>query len=317
MNKIVFMKFGSHLFGTNTPNSDLDFKGVFKADLRDIVLNRAASHKIENTNKTDERNTKDDTDIEYKELRTFLNEAMSGQTYALDMLFAPANMILERSEVWDQIIANRSKLLSKNLKPFVGYCLAQARKYGLKGDRLRIVEQMLDVLSPYLVEHSGKFLDQLPGKLVFPESEYVTVTDTVHPNGGKVKYLQVLDKKFDFKMKVKDVYASLKDTYDQAGARAHAAKASNGVDFKALSHSYRCIFELEELVTTGKITFPLLQLQRVLDVKLGKVSYEEMNEELPAIIERVLAIDSPVLPENPDRKFWDKFILDVYGVKDV
>ena len=321
-NKIVYMKFGSHLYGTNTPKSDLDYKGVFQADLRDIVLKRDAEHHVIKSNKTDERNTKDDTDVEYKELRTFLNEAMSGQTYALDMLFAPPEMVITSTVIWQRIIENRAKLLSKNLKPFIGYCTAQARKYGLKGDRLKVVEDLMKLLEPSLEEHAGKTLEDLIGiqlkiaSFILPHTSLVKMLDAVHPNGGKVKYLQILDKKFDYKMKLKDIYASLKETYDQAGARAHAAKESGGVDFKALSHAYRCIFELEELVTTGKITFPLIQLQRVMDIKLGKVSYEEMNSELPTIIERVLAIDSPVLPEQPDRKFWDQFILESYGVKE-
>lgn len=38
MNKILEMKFGSHLYGTNTENSDMDFKGIYLPTAREIVL---------------------------------------------------------------------------------------------------------------------------------------------------------------------------------------------------------------------------------------------------------------------------------------
>jgi predicted nucleotidyltransferase len=40
MELIVEMRFGSHLYGTATPESDLDFKGVYLPEARDILLQR-------------------------------------------------------------------------------------------------------------------------------------------------------------------------------------------------------------------------------------------------------------------------------------
>jgi predicted nucleotidyltransferase len=40
MRLIVEMRFGSHLYGTATPLSDLDYKGVYLPDGRDILLQR-------------------------------------------------------------------------------------------------------------------------------------------------------------------------------------------------------------------------------------------------------------------------------------
>jgi predicted nucleotidyltransferase len=37
---IVRMKFGSHLYGTEPPRSDLDFKSLFVPSARDILLQR-------------------------------------------------------------------------------------------------------------------------------------------------------------------------------------------------------------------------------------------------------------------------------------
>jgi hypothetical protein len=40
MDLIVEMRFGSHLYGTATPQSDLDLKAVYLPDARDTLLQR-------------------------------------------------------------------------------------------------------------------------------------------------------------------------------------------------------------------------------------------------------------------------------------
>jgi predicted nucleotidyltransferase len=39
MNKILEIKFGSALYGTSTPNSDLDLKGIYLPTAKEICLN--------------------------------------------------------------------------------------------------------------------------------------------------------------------------------------------------------------------------------------------------------------------------------------
>lgn len=41
MRTLVRIKFGSHLYGTATPASDIDFKSIFVPDAHDILLQRA------------------------------------------------------------------------------------------------------------------------------------------------------------------------------------------------------------------------------------------------------------------------------------
>jgi predicted nucleotidyltransferase len=66
MNKIIFRcKFGSDLYGTNTENSDVDYKSVFIPDGKDLILQKAAKHLQNNTKDNDiTKNSKDDIDDE-------------------------------------------------------------------------------------------------------------------------------------------------------------------------------------------------------------------------------------------------------------
>jgi predicted nucleotidyltransferase len=43
MDLIVEIRFGAHLYGTETPDSDLDLKGVYLPAPRDILLQRVKS----------------------------------------------------------------------------------------------------------------------------------------------------------------------------------------------------------------------------------------------------------------------------------
>ena len=38
-------KHGSHLYGLNTPNSDIDYKGIFMPDLNELLLETSPSAK--------------------------------------------------------------------------------------------------------------------------------------------------------------------------------------------------------------------------------------------------------------------------------
>jgi len=147
INLIVKMIHGSHLYGTQTENSDKDFCGVYMPSKEEILLNRVPKSINKNIKNSDSlKNTKDDIDYEIYSLHYFIELACQGQTKCLDMLFAPENMIIRKSPIWDSIVANRDKFLTKNLKAFVGYARRQANRYGLRGGRVNTVNEVIKVL---------------------------------------------------------------------------------------------------------------------------------------------------------------------------
>lgn len=132
-------------------------------------------------------------------------------------------------------------------------------------------------------------------------------------NDGRVDYLEVLGKKYQVTTNVKRVLDSLELMHAKYGERSKLAQVNEGVDWKAVSHAYRCMFEVKRLLETGEIIFPLPERDYVLMVKRGELSWAYLNEELPRLMDEVerLAVIS-TLPEQPDRKFWEEFILQTY-----
>ena len=133
MNLIVKMKFGAHLYGTATSDSDDDYKGIFMPTKDEVLLCRIPKSHSHSTGKEESKNTKDDIDFEIYSFHYFIKLACDGQTVAMDMLHAPEEMILQSSNIWKEILKNRHTFYTKNLKSFIDYARRQASKYGIKG----------------------------------------------------------------------------------------------------------------------------------------------------------------------------------------
>src|SRR5689334_19029137 len=124
MNKIIEIKFGSHLYGTDTLNSDLDIKAVYLPEARDICLGTVKRNICTHRPKQHgERNTKDDVDVEVFSLGEYLKLLLEGQTMALDMLFALQRPeMVQRfagAELFDHIHENRFRLLNRQVNAFL------------------------------------------------------------------------------------------------------------------------------------------------------------------------------------------------------
>lgn len=307
---IVEMVFGSHLYGTNTEDSDLDIKGVYLPSFGDIALGEIKKSIVENTN-TDNggKNSKDDVDKEFYSLQYFLKLACQGQTVALDMLHAPDNMIIKTSPTWEAIVRKRDLFYTKNLDSFVGYARTQAAKYGLKGSRLSAAKSVLDVL-----EAGGKNvrLECLWHKL--PVGEH---TEMLGENENGINEFKVCGRILQSRMRVEHAYNCVKKYYDSYGARAELAKKNEGVDFKAISHAFRAAIQVKELLEFKTITFPLKEARFLKDVKAGKLHYaKELSPLLEDMMDEITELSKEsTFPDKADTRFWDSFILKTYTAK--
>lgn len=298
------MKFGSHLYGTANENSDLDFKGIFLPTKEQILLNRVPkSHNIQTKKNNEAKNTSDDIDTEIYSLQYFIKLALEGQTVALDMLHVPPEMILENGIIWMNIVENRDKFYTKNLKAFVGYARRQAAKYGIKGSRLSAAKRIIDLLNNYDPEEK---MSIVWNKLY--ESDHLHFVED-NPNG--IKQYQVCGKILQETQKIGYTLSILNKFYKEYGKRAKLAAKNKGIDWKAVSHATRAAYQVKELLTDGTITFPLAQAPYLLDIKNGKLDYRsEVSPHLESLMDEVEKLSQKSkLPAKANRKFWDQFII--------
>ena len=314
MNKIVQILFGSHLYGTNTPSSDVDLKSVYIPTAREIVLGTAKeSLNTQRPKGLGEKNYAGEEEEETFSLKKFLKLVSEGQTVSLDMLFAPNASILENNITWALIRNNRDKLISKKSAAFIGYCRQQAKKYGIKGSRVAAVRDTLEFLNhfPHPLQKLGVAEDIL--EAYAKDKEFVNVIEIPQPAGTTVKHLEVCNRKLPYTASIKNAIEVLKKLMDEYGSRALMAENNEGVDWKALSHAVRIADQAKELFRTGNITFPRPNAAFLVDIKLGKLNYKDVAAEIEeGFVEVEHAAYTSNLPDDVDHKWIDDFVFSVY-----
>lgn len=327
MNKpIIRMQFGSHVYGTNVPTSDLDYKGIFIPNGRDIVMGRAAKNINLNTNKTNEKNSSEDIDEEHFSLSQYLKHLSDGQTVALDMLFTPDKFIMEcnNEKLWAEIKDNRHKLIHRGMSAFVGYCQAQAAKYSLKGSHLaayRAAKDFFGAQDPNvkLIHREAEMIEGLINPAVMEAKYHEKGKPLIkfveqETNLGIEKYIQVGPKcKVPLSAKCGLAHQIYKAQFDKYGERAKMAETNQGIDWKALMHAVRVCYEAQELLKTHSITFPRPEADLLLKIRKGELSYKEVEQLIVQGIDDLDRIkEGSTLPEKSDHKLIEDIVYREY-----
>lgn len=109
---------GSHAYGTNVETSDTDYAGVFIQPLEDIL---GFGYK--------EQINDDKNDIVIYEIERFLKLLSSNNPTVLELLNTPEDCIIYKHPIFDEILNNREKFITKACKnSFAGYAVQQIKK---------------------------------------------------------------------------------------------------------------------------------------------------------------------------------------------
>ncbi len=303
-NKIIMKSiYGSHLYGTNTPSSDTDLKQIHMNPTDVLLTGKYSGCFSQNTN-TKGKNTSEDVDFESKELRHFIKEALSGQTYAIDLLFTPRKLIIETSNTWEEIIENRHLLISNNIKPFIGYVTSQAEKYSAKGDKIKELDAFIGMIET-LSHKSSTTLAEIVDQIYISGFKYFSVNIK-----GTEQYLFGPNCEFPLNRRFVEVYPVLVEKRKSYGKRAEEAAKNDGLDLKAYYHALRIIWQLEDYMTTQKLEFPSPRVHHLIDIRSGKYTKGYIEDWIASEIERVLQLPNN-LPE-PNYDFWNDWLMVQY-----
>lgn len=315
---LVKMQFGSHVYGTNLPTSDLDLKAVHVPDATDILLQKVKPA-ISRTTKQNltQRNGAEDVDFESFALQKFMGMLLEGQTVAMSMLFTPEEWIRESSPEWETIKANKAKWLHRGVSAFAGYCRQQANKYGIKGSRvaasrsaMEFFAALIDVYGyqPKLREH-WKAIEAL----VKDGNEHLNIVEGLHGPGKTVLMLEVCNRKIQEHATLKEGSAVCKRIFDEYGQRALMAENEQGVDWKATMHAVRVAREAEELLLHHRITYPRPEAALLKEIRTGAKPYKEVAAMLESGLSRLEeCMTMSSLPERADSACAQGLVVKVY-----
>ncbi len=299
---LMLTKFGSHLYGTDTPESDLDYKGVYMPSVKQICLGNIPKSVRLDTNPSNEKNSNEDIDIEIYSLHYFLKLACKGETAALDMLHTNKECLIKTSEAWAITVSCRDLFYTKNLKAFVSYARKQAAKYGVKGSRLDAARELIELLrdKPDTMKLK-EFWTELP------INEHAQFIDT-SPQG--IRQYQVCGKVLQETQCALYTFNMIVNFHNKYGARAKLASENKGVDWKAMSHAIRAAVQVRQILKEGTITFPLKEANFLMNVKTGNLDFAlvlSYLEDMMAEVEELTLLST--LREEVNVEDWDEFLF--------
>ncbi|MGL6228575.1 MAG: DNA polymerase beta superfamily protein [Culicoidibacterales bacterium] len=307
MQVVAKLIFGSRLYGTSTPNSDTDYKLIVIPSSFDILMGNGRRSIVTSTSAG--QNTSVDVDCETFTLHKFIDMLCVGETAAIEMINAPAQNVLETSDVWRYLQAHRQEFCSQKMNAFLGYVNTQARKYGARGSRLVSLEAVIDEINMFTIENQQnmtirEFIDL--GAVTF--GQYVSITPAA--SNGEV-YLDVIGIKTDLNMSVATLAERMRTARKKYGARS-VVSAQNGADWKSISHAYRVATQLIELAETSALQFPLKRRDIIRSLKLGEIPFDTAMVMLDNVIQEAESKFDKAAYHEIDKDYWLNYCATIY-----
>jgi len=294
---------GSRLYGTSTPVSDTDIRGVFIPP-REYFLGF-----LNNIEQVEEKAN----DITFYDVRKFFKLCTDCNPNIVELLFVPDEFTNKSSSEWEKVKENRDLFLSTKARyTFSGYAISQLHRikqhrnwllnpqerqptrsdFGLPEDKALVSKDQLNAFNELVVNYSLK------------------ITEDLKIDSNMLDILQ-REKSFQNKNREWSQYQNWKTSRNPDRA---ALEEKLGYDTKHGSHLYRLVTEGRELLLTGTITFPRPDSDIILEVRNGSYSYEGLMELVGDIDSQFSSYsDNSVLPHSPDRKKVDELCIKLVG----
>lgn len=293
--------FGSHLYGLNTPESDNDYKGIFMPSLDAVILDG-----YKDTIETKGENQ----DSTWIALPKFYKMMQKCDTVSFDMLHTPINGAYTyiSSPLWEKIRERRSDLYCKNMRGVIGYIKTQAAKYGHKVDRFNELVAFRDTL---ILEDENEKIANTVIMFDVKTGSYKYITHN-EAKGVIVENIDVLGSRYQVTATIGYLLDNVQKKIDDYGERT-IKSANKGGDWKSMSHSYRVLCQVEEMVETGNIMFPLTDRKLILNMKQGRVTRDEASALIDFKYDEVVdKLENSNLPEEPNLDNIRNIILEAY-----
>lgn len=320
---LYLSKFGAHLYGLERSDSDLDYRGVFLPNENLMLLDECINEISFSTGDSCSKNTSSDVDIKLFSIHKFIKLASQGDTNALDLLFsyfAPIDKWEDEIQSFKKLVYNREDLINaKSMKAFYGYAISQAKKYGIKGSRFGVLKDLKNYLNSFSDELLKLYrLEDKVGTILkcYKDPSYCFETTMIDKDTGlDCRFLCVCGTMHSYKTPLSEFKKRIIQAESKYGERVRCTE----VDWKALSHAIRALDQCIEFLEEGKIYLPLRNKKHILEIKLGNVSYEEVEKEILEKLDKVQLLQDAgtdiTVRYAYNKKSMDDYIINLYMKK--
>lgn len=317
-NCIAIILTGSHLYGTSTPQSDMDYEGIFIEPPEYVIGSKSCDEvdfSTKSASKHSARNTPKDVDLKLYSLKNFFYLAQKNNPNKLEFFFAPErNIVYKNEQYWNQIVDAKDMFVSLKIKhSFTGYAASQKKKLLVKKQRLDELREFKEVLSNGIAACSktnpnlGDILRYETLK-DFKINNFITPTVTLEGTPAIV----VNEKEYNYGMAAQDILARITFAIDQYGSRTRSLD-EGGYDYKFASHLFRLYYEGLKLLKEGRVDFPLEENKFLLSVKQGEYDLDYLlkrADEFEPLFE--IAYQESKLRHSPDQDGISKLQTKMY-----
>jgi predicted nucleotidyltransferase len=317
--KIVYLSVvGSKLFGSDTPESDTDYRGVFIPSVKSCITGKRRDNITFKTNNNENKNNNNDIDIQLWSIQYFLGLLSKGDVNALDLLFSYTNKdaVITITEEFKRILASKKLLFNmKDAVSYIGFSRQQAEKYGIKGKRYGKIKEVCEYVINLNLKSNTKF-GTVINDIVEKFGEFPLCFATIRKDNldRDSLFLELCGALHQETITVKEFIRRVKPKYENYGNRAKLAETHDGEDYKALSHAIRCLRQLETLFTNGEIIFPLPYADYLREIKLGNVYRQEIEDEFNNKADNLTFEAENNIPDHEvNEEIVERFIMMFYN----
>lgn len=338
-NTVLLTRHGSHAYGTNTPASDEDYKGIAIPPKK---------YFLGAVNKFEQAELKEPDTVIY-DIRKFFDLASACNPNIIEVLHTdPSDHILV-DPIGEVILDHKDDFLSKRIKhTFLGYSVSQLKRIkthkkwimnppkepptraslGLPEQTVIPQDQLAAAqaeIQKELDRFQFDFMDHLdePSKIEIRSvmSEMLAelkITADEHWQSAARKiglndnFIQLMFKEREYTSKKRewDQYINWKKTRNPARA---ILEEKYGYDTKHAYHLVRLIRMCREVLTTGKVIVKRPDREELLAIRNGAWSYEQLIDfaESEDIELNTLYNTTKILPKTPDREKLDNLCIEL------
>jgi predicted nucleotidyltransferase len=293
-NRILEVRVGSHLFGTDDENSDLDLFGIFMPFKETVYgFQRCEEVDLSSVSKDDTgRNTAMAVDRKLHEYRKFIKLAMQNNPNILHVLMANAENVVYCNDFGARLLKAAKLFPHKGAyHRFVAYANGQRHKMQIRSANYAALERGLEVL-----EETDGF--RTMGEL-----------RALGPFVDKDRIIKCGDLNFESGVLVKKARQRIRSRLAKASNRAELF-TKYGYDTKFASNLIQLLLEGRELVTTGWINFPLARADLIREIKAGKYTAEDIQKVADEILyDSEKAYEITELPDYCDHEAIEAFTI--------
>lgn len=297
---------GSRLYGTNTPDSDEDYAGVFVASKEYYLgLGHIEQQDLSEISKlSNGKNDSNAVDCVLYELRKFVKLALDNNPNIIEQLMIPSSTLIHDTVCGRMLLGHRHLFPHTGcFDKFVGYASSQKKKMIIKSDNMNVIKVSHEYLQKFEPPTMIADIEDELQAHIASQKLYITINK---------QHVKIGDISIQRNGTIRSEIRKLKDRIERFSGRYELLVEKYGFDTKFASHLIRLLLEGKELLQTGEIKFPLQYAPELLSIKKGNLTVNEVLE-LATEIEDELRIwrDKTDLPKRPRRKEVENLLIGI------